>query len=67
MVCPVTSQVKGYPFEVRLPKGLAVGGVILADHLKSVDWKERRAAFNAAVPGQIVAEALDRLAPLLGG
>jgi mRNA interferase MazF len=66
LVCPVTSRVKGYPFEVRLPEGLAVGGVILADHLKSVDWRERRAAFIAAVPEQIVAEALDRLAPLLG-
>ncbi len=66
LVCPVTSRVKGYQFEVRLPEGLAVGGVILADHLKSVDWRERRAAFIAAVPEQIVAEALDRLAPLLG-
>jgi mRNA interferase MazF len=66
LVCPVTSQVKGYPFEVQLPRGLAVAGVILADHLKSVDWHERRAQFAASLPDEILAEVLDRLAPLLG-
>lgn len=37
IVCPITSQVKGYPFEVSVPEGLPIGGVILADHLKSLD------------------------------
>src|SRR2546425_7609843 len=43
VVCPITSRAKGYPFEVPLPKGLMIAGVVLADHLKSVDWRERRA------------------------
>ncbi len=41
--CPVTSKVKGYPFEVALPEGFAVQGVILADQVKSLDWRARRA------------------------
>ncbi len=48
-VCPITNQKKGYPFEVDLPKGgiLLEGGgdpitgVILADQIKSLDWKAR--------------------------
>src|SRR5947199_10236049 len=43
LVCPITNQVKGYPFEVAVPQGLAVSGVILADQVKSLDWRERRA------------------------
>ena len=43
LVCPITSREKGYPFEVKLPDGLPVAGVILADHLKSQDWQARRA------------------------
>ena len=44
LCCPITSQVKGYPFEVSLPAGLDVAGVVLADQLKSLDWRRRRAA-----------------------
>ena len=66
LVCPVTSQVKGYPFEVPLPPGLAVTGVVLADQLKSLDWKERRAESADRVPDEVLAEVLARLAPLLG-
>lgn len=66
LVCPITSRVKGYPFEVALPEGLAFSGVILADHLKSVDWQERRAEPAGRVTPQVLAEVLDRLAPLLG-
>lgn len=38
VVCPITNQVKGYPFEVPVPSGQGPTGVILADHVKSVDW-----------------------------
>ena len=38
LVCPITPNVKGYPFEVPLPHGLAFEGAVLADHVKSVDW-----------------------------
>ena len=44
LVCPVTSQIKGYPFEVSVPGGCGVRGVILADHIESVDWRARRAS-----------------------
>jgi len=66
LVCPVTSRVKGYPFEVALPEELPISGVILADHLKSVDWKERRAEAAGRVPQEVLDEVLSRLSPLLG-
>jgi len=65
LVCPITSQVKGYPFEVTLPAGLPASGVVLADHLKSVDWRARRAELAGSVPPRVLREALDRLAALL--
>src|SRR5713226_6707824 len=66
LVCPVTNRAKGYPFEVTVPIGRGVTGVILADHVKSVDWKARRAEKLAICPLEIVNEVLARLAPLLG-
>ena len=66
LVCPVTSQVKGYPFEVPLPPGLPVAGVVLADHLKSLDWRARRAEFVAEVPDTLIEEVVARVHPLLG-
>jgi len=65
LVCPITTQVKGYPFEVALPKGLEVSGVILADQIKSLDWRARRAQFCCTVPAAILAEALGKLATLI--
>lgn len=66
LVCPVTSRIKGYPFEVPLPPGLPVTGGVLADHLKSLDWKERRAEAAGHLPDEVLLEVLARLAPLLG-
>lgn len=66
LVCPVTNQAKGYPFEVTVPSGQGVTGVILADHVKSVDWKARRAEELGHCPIEVVNEVLARLAPLLG-
>ena len=66
LVCPVTSQIKGYPFEVPVPAGCRVNGVILADHVKSLDWKARRAERITPVPLPTLNEVLARLAPLLG-
>jgi mRNA interferase MazF len=50
IVVPITKQVKGYPFEVLVPAGLATTGVILSDAIKSVDWKARRARFIEIIP-----------------
>jgi mRNA interferase MazF len=66
IMCPVTSRIKGYPFEVELPQGLGVVGAVLADHVKSLDWRTRRAEFASKAPAAIFREVLARLAPLLG-
>ncbi len=63
--CPVTKQVKGYPFEVRLPPGLDVAGVVLADQVKSLDWRARKAAFVCRLPRPVIAELLAKLNALL--
>jgi len=64
--CPITSQVKGYPFEVKLPAGLTVTGVVLADQVKSLDWQVREAALIKKLPAQIVNEAANLLLTLFG-
>ena len=66
LFCPVTSRVKGYPFEVPVPGGSPVAGVILADQVKSLDWRSRNAAFIAAVPPETLTEVVDLLSTLLG-
>jgi mRNA interferase MazF len=65
ILCPVTSQVKGYPFEVALPSGLAIGGVVLADQAKSIDWRARRAEVVATAPDDVILQVWARLAVLL--
>jgi mRNA interferase MazF len=47
--CPITSKAKGYPFEVKLQDGLEIGGVVLADQVKSLDWRKRNATFICKV------------------
>ncbi len=56
MLCPITSRQKGYPFEVALSHGSPVAGVILADQLRSVDWKVRNAEFIGAVSEEVSSE-----------
>jgi mRNA interferase MazF len=65
LLCPITSQVKGYPFEVRVPSGLPVSGVVLADQVKSLDWRARGAEVVCRLPGGVVTEALQKLGTLL--
>jgi mRNA interferase MazF len=65
LVWPITSQRKGYPFEVPLPADIQVAGVVLSDQLKSLDWRVRRATFICRVPHAVVREALERVAVLL--
>lgn len=66
LACPLTSKVKGYPFEVALPQGLPVGGVILADQIKSLDWKVRKAEFIVRTPPSVIEDVLSLVLPLLG-
>ncbi len=65
VVCPITSRIKGYPFEVVLPAGLAVGGAVLADQLKSVDRHARRIERIGTAPAEVLAEIDNRLRALL--
>lgn len=65
IVCPITNQMKGYPFEVPIPDGLPVTGVILSDQAKSLDWKARGAEFLCGVPSDTVVEVLQLLSRLL--
>jgi len=62
---PITNQVKGYPFEVLIPIGLAVSGVVLADQLKSLDWRVRKAHFIATLPSEVVLEVSQKAGLLL--
>src|SRR5687768_16164938 len=50
VVCAITNHAKGYPFEVSLPSGLAVTGVVLADQVKSLSWSERNATLICSAP-----------------
>lgn len=65
LCCPITNHVKGYPFEVVLPEGLIVTGAILADQIKSLDWRVRQAARIAAAPPEIIDEVMQKLHTLL--
>lgn len=65
LLCPITSQVKGYPFEVAIPRGLSVSGVILADQIKSLDWRSREAEFGCDAPHETVDLVLEKLSTLL--
>ena len=65
VLCPVTNQVKGYPFEVTIPAGLPATGVVLADQVKSLDWRSRKAELLCKLPFNTVAEVLSKLRTLL--
>lgn len=63
--CPITNQIKGYPFEVILPDEVDITGVILSDQVKSLDWRVRKAEFIEALPETIISEVLEKLGALL--
>lgn len=65
LFCPITSSVKGYPFEVTLPSTGSVTGVVLADHIKSLDWQARNARFAQQTTTQVVVEVLAKVSALL--
>jgi len=66
LFCPITSIRKDYPFEVVLPATGKVTGVVLADQIKSLDWRARRARFACKAPPKAVSEVLAKLSVLLG-
>ncbi len=66
LACPVTSKAKNYPFEVALPNGLPISGGILADQIKSLDWKIRKAEYAARVPATMIEDAVSKVLTLIG-
>jgi mRNA interferase MazF len=65
LFCPITSRAKGYPFEVTIPEGLGIGGVVLADQVKNLDWKSRRAKMVCELPAAVTEAVLAKLGTLL--
>jgi mRNA interferase MazF len=65
LLCPITSKIKGYPFEVEMPDSLQVTGAILADQVKSLDWRVRQAHFACKAPAEVVAEVQAKIQVLI--
>jgi mRNA interferase MazF len=62
--CPITGQIKNYPFEVLLPAGLPVAGAILSDQVKNLDWRARNAELICILPADTISEVLQKLVTL---
>jgi mRNA interferase MazF len=65
--CPVTSQIKSYPFEVFLPEGMPISGAVLSDQVKSLDWRVRNTELICTLSNEITSEVLQKLSTLLSG
>ncbi len=65
LLCPITSHRKGYPFEVALPPGFKIQGVVLADQVKSLDWQVRHAERVDRVPPDVLDEAVGKIRVLI--
>ncbi|PLR86714.1 endoribonuclease MazF [Bacillus sp. V33-4] len=65
LLCPVTSKVKGYPFEVILPQDLPIEGAVLSDQVKSLDWQARQAMFICSTPKEIIEEVQGKIELLI--
>jgi mRNA interferase MazF len=65
IVCPIVAEVRGCPFEVALPPRSRVTGVVLADQVRSLDLRRCSVRLAGSAPGQVVADVLERLLPLL--
>ncbi len=66
IACPITSRAKGFRFEVPIPPGSKIGGVVLADQARSLSWLERRAELIETAPDDVLQETRDKLATLIG-
>lgn len=65
LVCPVTSQIKRYPFEVVLPAKLPIHGAVLSDHLRSLDWRSRQAEFICHLPEEVIEDIAAKASALI--
>lgn len=65
LVCPITLKRKGYPFEVALPPGLLVTGVVLCDQIRSIDYSARDFQPLCSLPEEVLDEVRAKIAPLI--
>ena len=65
LCCPITSKEKGYPFEVKIPEGSQISGVVLSDQVRSLDWKSRNTSLVAKAPRELIDDVLAKLQTLL--
>jgi len=65
LFCPVTTRAKDYPFEVMLPSGSEISGVVLADQIKSFDWRARKSERVSSASGEVVREVLAKIRVLV--
>jgi len=65
VACPITSRAKGFLFEVPIPEGYGVSGVVLADHVRCLSWIERRAEVRGAAPPGVLEDVRERIAALI--
>lgn len=66
VVCPITSRVRGYPFEVALTEGTAISGVVLADQPRSGSWQKRYVRYAGRAPAVLLDDVRERFKALLG-
>ncbi len=65
IICPITNQIKGYPFEVVIPDGIEVTGAVLSDQVKCLDWKVRKAELMCTIPSDVIKQVLKKLITLI--
>ena len=65
LLCPITNQIKGYPFEVLIPAALPIAGAVLSDQVKSLDWRAGNAELICNLPTETISEVLQELVTLL--
>jgi mRNA interferase MazF len=65
VVCPITNEEKGYPWEVKIPDNDFVSGVVLSDQVKSLAWRERHAEFLCTPDQELVQDVVDKAITLL--
>ena len=65
VLCPITSQIKGYPFEVEITNSEAVHGVVLSDQVKSLSWHDRKASYLGPAPRDVLAHVKAKVKALL--
>ena len=66
LCCPITSQIKGYPFEVVLPAGIAASGAVLSDQVKCLDWRVRDANLMCTAPNEVIDQVRHNVMLLMG-